>query len=200
MKLSDYKREFDEHGNIIIKSADYKPPRNSILIKLASKKEPRFKPPSEKNPCIGGCYVDEQSKRFYTNQQLAALLRQTVEKAQFRGWYTKQVKILEEMEINISEFYDQNGSLRNLKIEGVGPRSKMVLEKILELGPEDAASELFEIMRRELNQENPKFSRFEGSLSGEGLPGRINPILDDFKQAHKELQQGEDEDIAKKHK
>ena len=75
----------------------------------------------------------------YTNQELARDYFSVV--AQY-AWdidrYREQRRLISESGIDLIFFYQEHGGFKELKIKGIGPKTKLILESILENGVEEA--------------------------------------------------------------
>ncbi len=77
----------------------------------------------------------------YTNQQLADAYFKTVMQystSRDGGGLLNQKRFIAKASTEIAEFYKKHGNLAGLKAQGIGQRTKAVLELILEKGAEEA--------------------------------------------------------------
>ena len=84
----------------------------------------------------------------YTNCELSkhyigAALQVTAQTNSALKRFDERQSLIASSQINIAEFYRENGSLKKLKI-GVGAATKRILESILENGAEEAKRIIFE--------------------------------------------------------
>ena len=77
--------------------------------------------------------------KSYSNKELAHDYY-LVARQNSKSWdtYRNQRQIIERSPIDIYSFFQENGSLSNLDVSGIGPKTKGILELILEKGFEEA--------------------------------------------------------------
>ncbi len=81
---------------------------------------------------------------------------------------TKIKGIITELNTNIATFYQEYGNLTELKVEGIGIKTKRTLELILEKGVEEA---------RKLIKKEKEEQMSEGFW--DGIPSKIEPDTDE---------------------
>lgn len=85
----------------------------------------------------------------------------------------KKIKVLD---IDLAEFYEQNKSLKNLKVDGIGPKTKRALELILSKGVKEAI--------RELELDKMERIRIPGRLRTRKSPEEQSPSFDNVTRAY----------------
>ena len=84
-------------------------------------------------------YNTKMEDKNYTNQELARDYFSVV--AQY-AWdidrYREQRRLISESGIDLISFYQEHGGFKELKVKGIGPKTKLILELLLEKGVEEA--------------------------------------------------------------
>ena len=143
--------------------------------------EPKATPKKEepkKPPVISAYLSNQESAEAYFS---AAIYEHDYSSAK-EGQYIKKKKNIAKANINLHEFYEQNGSLSNLPVEGIDSQSRRVLELVFKNGL-DRAKEILNNERQEkLDYEKEEPVTRESSKGKSGDNDIIEINLTEFEQ------------------
>lgn len=141
--------------------------------KVTSRKEEPKKP-----PVISAYLSNQEAAEAYFS---AAIYEHDYSSAK-EGQYLKKKKNIAKASINLHEFYEQNGSLSNLPVDGIDSQSRRVLELVFKNGL-DRAKEILNNERQEkldYEKEEPVVKESSKGKSGDNDIIEIN--LTEFEQ------------------
>jgi hypothetical protein len=95
------------------------------------------------------------SAKAYTNEELAnAYFDVATENntAGDFGWYKYQAGFIRAAEGNISSFHKQSGSLKELRMKGIGKKTVVILDMILEKGVDGAKEQMKQMTEQEFRR------------------------------------------------